>query len=211
MPDAETAAAPTTTAATEPTTVLTTPSTPPTEKPAEGKGGTEPAAKPDEKPTEPAAPEKYELKAPDETPLKPDEVNAIEAYAKEHKLSQAAAQKLLEKTHQDRVGYIESQKEFLKEQVTAWGKALTTDKEIAGKTGTEYSENVELAKKAVGRFGSPELIKQLNATGFGNHPELVRMMMRVGKAMREDAFHAGGSGKGNTKDAATLFYPNQKE
>jgi hypothetical protein len=49
------------------------------------------------------------------------------------------------------------------------------------------------ALKARERFSTPALRQLLNETGFGNHPEVIKFFAKVGKAMREDAFHPPGS------------------
>mgnify|MGYP000700477353 CR=1 FL=1 len=68
-----------------------------------------------------------------------------------------------------------------------------------------------VAKKALDTFGTPEFRTLLNESGLGNHPEMIRMMFRAGKAISEDKFVPAGSGspKG-AKDAANALYPNQQ-
>ena len=62
---------------------------------------------------------------------------------------------------------------------------------------------------------TPELVAALDSTGLGNHPELVRMCVRIGKAMREDTFHTGSGTKGSDsgdpfQSAANKLYPTSK-
>ena len=49
-----------------------------------------------------------------------------------------------------------------------------------------FNESIELSKRVIDKFGSQELKQQLDATGFGNHPELVRIFSKIGKAMGDD-------------------------
>jgi hypothetical protein len=201
-------------------TALTDPATSSVEPPKEGDPpkdppkGNLPAIPPKEgdppkdPPKEPVVPEKYDLKLPDGSVLQVTDIETTASLAKEFKLSQEDAQKLLNQRSNERAEFLKGQQDFLKSEVVAWGKALTADKEIAGEKGTEYKPNVALAKQAINRFASPDLIQILNETGYGNHPELVRMMVRIGKAMREDKFHPGDGKTGGTEnDIANKFYP----
>ena len=47
----------------------------------------------------------------------------------------------------------------------------------------------------------------LDETGFGNHPEMIRAMRRVGERVGEDTFERGGSGDAKPKSDRELFYP----
>lgn len=162
-----------------------------------------------------AIPEKYDLKLPDGSMFSEAEILAVAEDAKALGLSQENAQKLLETRNNDRAKYVEGQKQVLSDTVQAWAKALPSDPEIAGKDGTEYQANIARAKLALNKFGSSKLREELDKTGFGNHPELVRLMVRVGKAMREDSFHTGDNkGGAPTGDPdqvrADKFYSTSK-
>ena len=92
------------------------------------------------------------------------------------------------------------------EQVAAirkdWFEASKSDKEFGGE---KLEQNLGIAKKALDTFGSPELNQLLVSTGLGNHPEVIRMMYRAGKAIGEDTFVSGG---GSTTPSVKSFYPN---
>ena len=138
-------------------------------------------------------PEKYDLKLPEDLMFSADEVLMVEKEARELGLNQEKAQKLLEARNEDRVKYKEGQTKVFTDAVKAWAEALPSDQEIAGKDGTEYAANIARAKQALDKFGSPKLKQELDKTGLGNHPELVRLFVRIGKAMKEDSFHTGSS------------------
>jgi hypothetical protein len=89
--------------------------------------------------------------------------------------------------------------------VETWTEQVKTDKEIGG---DKLAENLGVARKAIDTFGSPELKALLNSTGLGNHPEVVKLAFKVGKAISEDGF-VSGSPKGNTtNDPAKKLFPN---
>jgi hypothetical protein len=142
-------------------------------------------------------PEKYDFKVPKDSPLSEAEVSSTADIAKSLGLSQEKAQALLDMRVNDRAEYVQAQHDFLQSQVALWGEATSKDPEIAGKGGTEYGANIAAAKQVINKFATPEMVKALNQTGLGNHPELVRMLARIGKAMREDSFHTGAATKGS--------------
>ena len=45
----------------------------------------------------------------------------------------------------------------------------------------------------------------LNESGLGNHPEVIRLFYRTGKAMSEDSLIVGAASKGLSKDARNLY------
>lgn len=175
-----------------------------TAAPAAGTTATAPTDAPsaqDAKPTEPVVPEAYDLKMPDGVELDQAATTEFTAIAKELKLDQAAAQKLAD------IGakMAQRQAQAHAQLVETWTEQVKTDKEIGG---DKLAENLGVARKAIDTFGSPELKALLNSSGLGNHPEVVKLAFKVGKAIREDRF-VSGSPKGNTtNDPAKKLFPN---
>lgn len=151
------------------------------------------------------APEKYEFKLPDGIQLDDKGAAAFSEVAKELNLTQEAAQKVLDKMGPVIAG---RHADTLTQAKAQWVEAAQTDKEFGGE---KLSENLSVAKKALDTFGTPELRTLLNESGLGNHPELIRLMYRAGKAISEDKFVPAGSGspKG-AKGLADALYPNQQ-
>lgn len=158
------------------------------------------ASAPDTKATEPVVPESYELKMPEGVQLDSAAAEEFTAIAKELKLDQAAAQKLAD------IGakMATRQAEAHAQLVETWTEQVKTDKEIGG---DKLDENLGVARKAIDTFGSPELKALLNSTGLGNHPEVVKLAFKVGKAISEDRF-VTGSPKGAETDMAKKLFPN---
>lgn len=154
----------------------------------------------DTKATEPVVPESYELKMPEGVQLDSAAAEEFTAIAKELKLDQAAAQKLAD------IGakMATRQAEAHAQLVETWTEQVKTDKEIGG---DKLDENLGVARKAIDTFGSPELKALLNSTGLGNHPEVVKLAFKVGKAISEDRF-VQGSPKGAETDVAKKLFPN---
>ena len=167
--------------------------TAPAETPAESK-----PAETDAKPAE-GAPEKYEFTAPEGKEYDSNLLTAFEAAAKDSNLTQETAQKLLDKMAP---AIAERQTEQVAAIRKDWFEASKSDKEFGGE---KLEQNLGVAKKALDTFGSPELNQLLVSTGLGNHPEVIRMMYRAGKAIGEDTFVSGG---GSTTPSVKSFYPN---
>jgi len=154
----------------------------------------------DSKAADSAVPESYDLKMPEGVELDQAAAAEFTAIAKELKLDQAAAQKIAD------VGakMAQRQVEAHARLVESWVEQVKTDNEIGG---DKLAENLGVARKALEAFGTPGLRDVLNATGIGNHPEVIRAFYKVGKAISEDRF-VSGAPKGGTDDPAKKLFPN---
>lgn len=194
------------------------------ETPAEGDAADKPAAEPgakteaelaaEKEATEKAnkekkesgAPEKYEFKATAEgQDLDAEALATFEPVARELGLSQEQAQKLVDIYGKDIVPKLEQkQAEAWQQQTEQWGNDVRADKEIGG---DKLTANIGMAQKALDQFGTPELRTYLEQTGLGNHPDLVRCFMKIGKSMGEDSMVMAGNG--GQRSAAEVLYGNK--
>lgn len=154
-----------------------------------------------ETPKPEGAPEKYEFKAPEGKQYPSDLLEPFSAAAKEAGLSQDAAQKVLD-TMAPKLA--ERQSEQVKAVQTGWADASKSDKDFGGE---KLAKNLAVAKKGLEAYASPELKTLLNDTGLGNHPEVIRMFLKVGQSVKEDTFVGGEAAKGPA-DIAKSLYPN---
>ncbi|WOC02453.1 peptidase [Providencia sp. PROV024] len=157
----------------------------------------------DKKPVS-AAPEKYEFTAGKDQELDKEAVAAFEPIARELGLSNEQAQKIVDvygSTIMPQL--VKQQADEWQKQVTDWAETVNADKEGLGST-----ESIGNAQKALDQFGSPELKSYLVETGLGNHPELVRVFSKIGKAMSEDGFVSGSSE--NARSAADVLFGDSK-
>lgn len=166
--------------------------TKPETKPVEGEKPAEPA--------KPVAPEKYELKLPENSFLDPSVVEKVASFAKERGLSNEDAQKVLEQENS-------SAELFIKERSEAWRKEAINDKEIGGNE-EQLNRKVALANRVVERFGDDTLKGELDKYGYGNHPGLIKLLSRVGETMSDDQFVRGGAHNA-PKSTEELFYGNK--
>lgn len=126
------------------------------------------------------APDKYEFKAAEGQEFDAQVLAAYGDVATELGLSQEAAQKVLDKVapvlHQ-------RQLEGLQAVRDQWAEIARTDKEFGG---DKLPESMAVAKQALQRFGSPQLVAWLNESGLGNHPEMIRAWWKAGLAIAEE-------------------------
>lgn len=151
----------------------------------------------------PAVPEKYDLKLPEGSKLDPARVEGIAAFAKERGLSQDAAQALLQREAEAVEGYAQAQVAEVEKAKAGWLEAVKTDPEVGG---DNLPQNAELAKRVLARYGSESLNKTLETTGLGNHPELVRLLVRISKSMTEDQLVLPSAASAGKKSDQELFY-----
>lgn len=147
------------------------------------------------------APEKYEFKATEGHEFDPKTIAAFSEVAKELNLSQESAQKVLDKMAP---AMAEKQAAQIEQIRNEWEQSARSDKEFGG---DKLNDSLASAKKALDAFGTPELRTLLDESGLGNHPDVIRFMVRAGKAISEDKFVGGKTGNRNATDAKSL-YPN---
>lgn len=165
-----------------------------------------------EKKPDDAVPEKYDLKPPEGMQLDEVLLGEFEPLAKELKLTNDGAQKLVETMMPKVVARVVEQQQAAWEQtLESWVGEINADKEIGG---DNLKATKEAAEKALARFGSKDLTAMLGyrtaenpkGLGLGNHPELVRVFAKIGKAMSEDTFHNSNSNASGVKDAADVMF-----
>lgn len=174
------------------------------DKPQEDKpaDGDKPADKPDDKEQKPeGAPEKYEFKPAEGQELDTAALEQFEPVARDLNLTNEQAQKLVDAYPKILAGVQQRQAEAWQKQTEGWAETVKADKEIGG---DKLTANLSAAQRALDQFGTPELKEYLNATGLGNHPDLVKTFVKIGKAMSEDGM-VDGSNQGQRSAAEVLY------
>lgn len=170
---------------------------------------TKPVAK-DDKSKDPldAVPEdgKYTLTMPEGVELDNELLDAISVDLKAKGYTTREAQGLADKfikVQQDREA---KRVERWANTIQQWADDAKADKEIGG---DKWDATVLASRRAVDTLGTPALKDYLNATGGGNHPELIRFMAKVGAMVKEDNPPSGGAeGAGKPADPAHVLFPN---
>ncbi len=149
------------------------------------------------------APETYEFQQAEGTaPIDPQVLEQFAEVAKELNLPQDQAQKMIDKVAPVIQARQAEQIAAVQEQ---WAETSRADKEFGG---DGLNENLATAKKALDTFGTPELRTLLHESGMGNHPEVIRFMVRTGKAISEDRLVVGSAPGQPQAGDAKRFYPN---
>ncbi len=170
-----------------------------TQAPVEGEG--QPPQEPDKDDKAEGAPDEYQFTMPEGQEVDAQLVEHFSEAARELNLSQDAAQQLLGKMAPAMAARQAEQIAAVQEQ---WAEDSRVDKEFGG---DHLTENLGLAKQAMDQFATPELRTLLNESGMGNHPEVIRMFVRVGKTISEDGFVSGKGASSHPGDVKS-FYPN---
>lgn len=88
------------------------------------------------------------------------------------------------------------------DQAAGWLAEAEADPEIGG---TKWDASIATAQKALTKWGTPELYEQLDATGMGNHPAVIRFLAKAGKALNEAPVEAP-AGEGRRQSFADALY-----
>lgn len=169
---------------------------------------------------QPGAPENYEpFTLPEGVDVNSEPVKAALDEAggvfRELGLTQEQGQKLIDLHMKHWMGgAVEAEEMFQRQvdqQVRTWEEELQRDAEIGG---TRLRENLMYAKRAVAALGGRELAEELNKTGMGSNPALVKAFVKMGRQyFREDRFVQGGGAKPVDNSPAGMahrIYPNMK-
>lgn len=204
------------TATIEQPTMTTTPETPAAPTPAVAPAVTpspaavtpavvgDAAAAPGETPQ--AAPVEYALTLPQDSLLDPTAVERVTAFAKAEHLAPASAQKVLELAHAESTALVEKQKADYTTKINGWEAAVKADPELGG---ANEARTALRAKAVLEKYGNPELMAALKATGFGNYPALVRFVDKIGAAMANDnPVNGNPPSQPAQKTDAQAIYPN---
>ena len=150
-------------------------------------------------------PEKYEaFKMPEGFTIDPEDQTNFEGVAREMKLSQENAQKLIDLASNHVQKIMESNFKEWKQQQAEWKNALEEDKEFGG---PKFKETLKAANRMLSKFGDRELIQDLSGTGFCNNAGLVRMFARIDKLFSEDRTVEGRPAGEPAKTPGQIMYP----
>ena len=120
-------------------------------------------------------------------------------------LTQGQAQKLADKFIAAQQARATKQSETWSGTVAGWIDQAKADTEIGGQ---KWDASVKHAQAAITRLGTPGLKEYLEASGGGNHPELIRFAARAGALIAEDNPPSGGAVQPDRRVENTLF-PNE--
>lgn len=164
----------------------------------------------DEKKEQPeGAPESYEdFKAPEGLKYDDQVMDAFKEVAKETNLSQAQAQNLL-----DKVAPVIAQRQMaqIAEVSKQWAERSQADKELSADWNRSMADIARVRDRfAKNEDGSVDPdIAEFMGTPIGNHPGLLKLLARAGRAIGEGSFPRG-SEAGDGKVCPGDFYKSAK-
>jgi len=153
------------------------------------------------------APEAYaDFTLPENTKLDDEFLKEFKATAKELDLPQGKAQRLAEMgaklSEKNATAFVSQLQATVDANAKAWEAAVKADPEIGG---SAMNENMAVAKKALDTFGTPALKQFLNESRLGSNPELIRMLVKAGKAISQDSATPGRAAPSSKSDADVLY------
>lgn len=171
---------------------------------------TKPGAKDDKSKDDPGSnvPEdgKYDLKMPDGIEVDQELLDAISPKFVAKKFTRSEAQEFVDEFTKVQQARAKQRGEDWANTVQGWVDSAKKDKDIGG---DRWGSTVSSATRAIAKLGTPELKEYLDASGGGNHPELIRFMAKVGALIREDRPAGDGAGgSGGPADPAHRLFPN---
>lgn len=89
-----------------------------------------------------------------------------------------------------------------------WKKEITSDTEIGGE---KLQANLGSISKLVDKYGTPELRSQLDLTGAGDNPHVIRFLSKIAKDLGEGNFVPPGNPTTGEKDVASLLFPTHNK
>lgn len=153
-----------------------------------------------EQETAQSAPETYEaFRDVNGNEYTPESVQQFADAAKSVGLSQENAQKLFEAMVPTARAHMMND---LRSKAEQWALDCEKDPEIGG---ANFGANKAVAISGYREFATPELRTILNASGLGNHPEVVRHFFRLGKTLQQDS---GVHGNASANPPKRRRYPN---
>jgi len=144
---------------------------------------------------------------PDGVTLDESALSEVTPIFKELGLNQEQAQKLIDVYAAQVQAGSQAQIDNFNQLMSDWRDKSRNDSEFGG---DKFEENVKIAQSAINKYGTPELKQLLEEHGVGNHPEVVRFMVRIGKTLKEDVPGSSGAVSSKAEDRVSLLYPNSK-
>lgn len=157
----------------------------------------------------PEVPETYEF--PEDLGMSDEEKTKYSELFKKHKAPQEAVDDFVNEFKEQAKQVREASVKAWYDQVKKWGDEAAKNEEYGGQ---DFQKNVDsVIMPLVSKFGDPELVEELDKTGFGNNPRLLGMFYRIGKEIGIEADFVEGQpgGLSDTQSIADIMYPTMRK
>lgn len=157
-------------------------------------------------PTQNAAPETYaDFALPDGVVIDAKAMEQFVPIAKELDLTQDQAQKLVSLRAQQ----VQAEAAAYEALVASWAEEAKADPEIGG---DKFDATLKAAQAAYAEVATPALREMLDSTGYGNHPEVLRMFANVSKRLGLDSKPPTGTDPARgERSLAERMYPGMTQ
>lgn len=125
---------------------------------------------------------------------------------KELGLTQEQAQKVVDFEAARVAEQARSQAEAFEQLKADWRDQSMNDPEFGGEA---FEENVSTAREALKKFGDAELSQLMEDYGIGNHPAVIRALVKIGKLTREDNPSGDRGAPASKKDRVSVMYSKE--
>jgi len=162
----------------------------------------------EEKPAKEGAkdvPKEYDLKEPKDSLLTTSHIEEVKKYARKNEMSNEQAQELLNRDAHTVESFLELQVKDHEVRIDNWQKDIEADPDWGG---DNFKQTVIYAKDALDQFGTSDLKDLLKNSGYGNHPEVMKVFAKIGKEIKSDNFIHKGEGPGHKQEKSMedIFY-----
>ena len=140
---------------------------------------------------QPSAPEKYDFTLPEGFIADEEALAEVTPLLRELNVPMDKAQALLDLHFKEQQRIENAKRVAQTEVIRGWGEELKKDPEIGG---ARLNENLSYANRLLKAHGTPELNRLLVETGLDRQPDMVRFLVKAGKALSEDRFVGNGKG-----------------
>lgn len=89
--------------------------------------------------------------------------------------------------------------------IEKWETECVADPRIGGGNRAKYDGEVVHYHNGLRAIGTPELVKVLDESGLGSHPEIFAAFAKVGRSAQESPIFGGEGGKGQVSFADALY------
>ena len=153
-------------------------------------------------------PEKYKWTVPPNVEVPSGLSERIATIARELGLNNEAGQRLFD-AERTRIA-TETQSnanggEAWQARVKAWTQESAADPELGG-SPEKFTQSVQAAQRALDKYGSPEVVKFLDDTGFGAKREVISLLAKIGRAMSETPLVIGAPPSVAPKSTTEILY-----
>jgi len=155
------------------------------------------------------APEEYsDFTVPEGVEIDTELLGSFKETAKEMNLTQDNAQKLVDMANTLSTQLVEKQQVEWTNVREQWKADLDTDKDFGG---PKLNETQVRCQRTLAKFGNDNLIQFLDSTGYGDNPDIVRLLAKVDMALSEDKVVEGSvPSQSQNATMAQILYPNDK-